>query len=105
LGQQNGTETVTLTVNQIAAHNHNATVTVKGSQRGDTDNPSGAAPGGGSGQQVYASSGPDGSTVMNAGMAAAAVSNAGGSQPHPNIQPYLCVNFIIALQGIFPSRN
>jgi microcystin-dependent protein len=30
---------------------------------------------------------------------------AGGNQPHSNIQPYLCINFIIALQGIFPSRS
>jgi microcystin-dependent protein len=35
----------------------------------------------------------------------AAVSNAGGSQPHQNMQPYLTLNFIVALQGIFPSRN
>jgi microcystin-dependent protein len=34
-----------------------------------------------------------------------AVLNVGGSQPHTNLQPYLVLNFIIALQGIFPSRN
>jgi microcystin-dependent protein len=33
------------------------------------------------------------------------VTNVGGSQPHPNMQPYLVLNFCIALQGIFPSRN
>lgn len=38
-------------------------------------------------------------------MNAAAVSNAGGSQPHSNLMPSLCITFIIALQGIFPSRN
>ena len=38
-------------------------------------------------------------------MAAGAVSNTGGSQPHNNMMPYLVLNFIIALQGIFPSRN
>ena len=38
-------------------------------------------------------------------MAPAAVSNVGGSQPHDNMQPYLCLNAIVALQGIFPSRN
>jgi microcystin-dependent protein len=38
---------------------------------------------------------------MNAGI----VSQAGGSQPHPNMQPYLVVNFVIALVGVFPSRN
>lgn len=40
-------------------------------------------------------------TALNPG----AVSNAGGSQPHPNMMPYLTLNFCIALQGIFPSRN
>jgi microcystin-dependent protein len=33
------------------------------------------------------------------------VTSVGGSQPHNNMMPYLCLNFIIALQGIFPSRN
>ena len=35
----------------------------------------------------------------------AAIGNAGGSQAHDNFQPYLVINFVIALQGIFPSRN
>ena len=38
-------------------------------------------------------------------MKAAAVASTGGSQPHENRQPYLAINFIIALQGVFPSRN
>jgi microcystin-dependent protein len=38
-------------------------------------------------------------------MAASAVSSVGGSQPHNNMMPYLVLNFIIALQGIFPSKN
>ena len=38
-------------------------------------------------------------------MAAAAIGNAGESQPHPNMQPYLVVNYCIALQGVFPSRS
>ena len=44
---------------------------------------------------------PDTNTVMNADM----LGGAGGSQPHGNIQPYLAVNFCIALTGIFPPRN
>jgi microcystin-dependent protein len=44
---------------------------------------------------------PDASTVMNADM----LGDAGGSQPHGNIQPYLAVNFCIVLSGIFPSRS
>jgi microcystin-dependent protein len=45
---------------------------------------------------------PSGAAVA---LAANLVSNVGGSQPHENRQPYLVLNFIIALQGIFPSRN
>lgn len=51
----------------------------------------------------------DGNAVFNssggASMAAAAIGNTGGSQPHSNMQPYLVVNYCIAVQGIFPSRN
>ena len=43
-------------------------------------------------------------TAPNVGMAAQAVSNVGGSQAHDNMQPYLCLNFIISLFGIFPSQ-
>lgn len=45
------------------------------------------------------------SSQANASMGPTTVAPIGGSQPHPNLQPYLVVNFIIALQGIFPSRN
>jgi microcystin-dependent protein len=38
-------------------------------------------------------------------MAPNAVSSAGGSQPHDNMQPYLCISFIIALEGIFPTQG
>ncbi len=44
-------------------------------------------------------------TTMNANASQVTVGAAGGSQPHNNMQPYLGVNYIIALQGIFPSRN
>jgi microcystin-dependent protein len=43
--------------------------------------------------------------VANGAMASAAIGSAGSSQPHNNLQPYLVLNFIIALAGIFPSRN
>jgi len=38
-------------------------------------------------------------------MSPSTIAPSGGSQPHENMQPYLCVNFIIALEGVFPSRN
>ena len=51
------------------------------------------------GANIYNSSGPN--STLNAG----GVAPSGGSQPHENMSPYLVLNFIIALQGIFPSRN
>jgi microcystin-dependent protein len=44
-------------------------------------------------------------SAANAQMAPNAIGLTGGGQPHPNMQPYLCVSFIIALQGIFPPRS
>ena len=46
-----------------------------------------------------------GTGAPNLAMSPAGITNAGGSQPHPNMQPFLALNFCIALQGIYPSRN
>jgi len=95
LGQVGGTETVTLTQNQMPQHNHSVNAS---SAPGTGGRPGGAvlarAP-----DDVYAASS-DGTTML-----ANMVGTAGGSQPHSNIQPYVVVTFCIALQGIFPSRN
>jgi microcystin-dependent protein len=99
LGQKGGEATVILNVNQIPAHNHNAVIeAVSPIPRGDAGpDPTNAynAQGG-----VYANG-------KNAKMAADSVSvgSTGGSQPHDNMQPYQSVNYIIALDGIYPSRN
>jgi microcystin-dependent protein len=101
LGQAGGTESVTLTTAQIPAHNH---LLAANSSAGDQSSPLGnfpAAvndPGAGSQSNGY-------SATSNGTMAGTASTPAGGSQPHTNIEPFLCVNFIIALEGIFPSRN
>lgn len=107
LGEVTGTENVTLVQTQIPAHTHTVTIAIGANAAPQTgvDNPSDAVPAGGSGQNVYASGPPDGATKMNALMATATVGIAGGSQPHDNLQPLLCISFCIALQGIFPSRN
>lgn len=93
LGQSAGTETVTLTQSQMPAHGHVVTA-----NNGDAtaSRPANRFPAGGG---AYADSG-DG-TTMNPTV----VATTGGSQPHNNIQPYLALNFCIALVGIFPSRN
>jgi microcystin-dependent protein len=96
MGQVAGTETITLTSQQMPQHNH--TVNVVGSG-GNSDSPKTSVPAKTS-SPSYSTSAPDGST-MNPNM----ISFAGNSQPFPIMQPYLTVNFCIAMQGIFPSRN
>jgi microcystin-dependent protein len=93
LGQRSGVETVTLTAAQIAPHTH----PMRGnSGEGEEASPLNGVPANSGDNDLYA----PGSNV-NMGTTA---QNSGG-QAHPNIQPFLCVNFIIALQGLFPSRN
>ncbi len=91
-GQKAGTETVTLTVGEIPAHSH--TARCFSGDPSDTTPVNGVPAAGGS----Y-------SLTADSNMAAAMIQPAGGNQPHPNMQPYLVVNWIIALQGIFPSRS
>jgi microcystin-dependent protein len=91
-GQVGGAENVTLTNNQ-AGHGH----AVKATATATTNTAAGNFPAT-AGSNIYGGS-PD--TTMNASI----VGPAGGSQPHSNLQPYLVVNYVIALTGIFPSRN
>lgn len=95
IGQVGGVETVILNQNQMPQHSHSVGAT---SAPGTGGRPAGAVPARAA-DEVYGAS-TDGTT-----MSAAMIGNAGGNQPHTNIQPYLTVNFCIALQGIFPSRN
>jgi len=96
LGQAAGVESVTLTVNQIPIHAHS--VTSEGTNAGTQPTPAGnffAA----AGVQLYAAAANAVPVAMRAGL----VGPTGGSQPHENFQPYLCMNFIISLFGIFPT--
>jgi microcystin-dependent protein len=89
----------TLSLAEIPSHTH----TLSGvAATGTTSNPAGnyLAQTDSTVGNVY---GPPGNPAIN--MAAASVSNAGNSQPHNNLMPYLTVGFIIALQGMFPSKN
>lgn len=105
MGQMGGEEKVTLTVAQIAQHNH--TVGVK-DDIGNVGDPTNAVL-----AEVNTSADPRQPKLMTLysnqpptkTMAPSAVSMTGANQPHTNIQPYLCVNFIIALVGIYPSRS
>ena len=96
VGETGGSESVTLNVAQIPAHNHVANANGgPGNQYGATNNFWAADAAGG---KEYAAAG-------NAQMAADALAPAGGGGPHNNLQPYLAVNYCIALTGIYPSRN
>lgn len=102
LGEQAGTFNHTLTMNQMPAHSHIPTIAVGVSaSTGNTGNPAGAvvaqAPANFYAPAANATEAFAGSNV--------AISSAGGSQPFDKMMPYLGMNFVIALEGIFPSRN
>lgn len=94
LAEAGGVENVTLSIAQIPVHTHTALATVNQNTA--------ALPGGN-----FLASGPDIYEENTAGNLTmfSALSAAGGSQPHDNFQPYLCLDFIISLFGIFPSQT
>jgi microcystin-dependent protein len=94
LAETGGAEEITLTVNQIPAHSHPLLGTTTAAA---TPNTAGALPATGVLSELYFGDPPDSNASPSA------VSATGGSQPHTNFQPYLCVNFILSLFGIFPS--
>ncbi|MDB5712189.1 MAG: Tail Collar domain protein [Sphingomonas bacterium] len=103
VGQESGTESVTLSVNEMPQHTHAVTAS---SADATATTPTGAVPARPSAATVgylYLSSAATGAT--DAPPAAAAISVVGGSQPHDNMAPSLVLNYIIALEGVFPSRN
>jgi microcystin-dependent protein len=96
LAETGGAEEITLTVNQIPAHSH----PLLGANTVANDpNPQSNLLSESSIVSLYQSVAP------GASMAANAITATGGSQPHTNFQPYLCINFIISLFGIFPSQT
>jgi len=99
IGQNAGSETAAVSVSALPSHDH--------AMQGSTDvaadtSPAGNVPGTGAGSNLYDI--PAAADVVAMDVDAAGPSG-GAGQNHNNIMPYLCVNFIIALTGIFPSRN
>lgn len=88
-----GTESVTLTTQQIPVHNH----ALLASGSGATTQTPGGNVAAVAAAQVYSSA------SSPAQMNAQSIMPVGGSQPHENCQPFLCINYIISLFGIFPS--
>jgi microcystin-dependent protein len=99
IGEASGSETVTLIGQQIPNHNHPAPATTQGasspSPQGGifaattTNNELYAAPGAGPAAQLTPQT----------------IGNSGGNQPHDNMMPFLVINFIIALEGVYPTQN
>jgi microcystin-dependent protein len=93
LAETGGAEQITLTVNQIAAHSHPLIATASvANQSSPTNN----VPAQSTAADLYIED------TAAASLASTAITPVGGSQPHTNFQPYLCINFIISLFGIFP---
>ncbi|MEM1204440.1 MAG: tail fiber protein [Acidobacteriota bacterium] len=96
LGAKGGAENVTLTVNQLPSHTH----PFHGSQgNGLLPDPAGNVVAGSAVLEPY-----EEETPMQA-MASTAITPVGGSRSHTNLMPFLCINYIIALFGIYPSRH
>lgn len=117
-GESAGSESVTLITTQLPAHNHtfvNGASTLTGSaEKATLQTPAAgsrlarAVDGSAAGAlpRIYVPSSTTGATVeLGTVNVAGTITPTGGNLPHPNMQPYLVLNFCIALQGIFPARN
>ena len=96
LGSKGGSEKETLTTNQLASHTHEFMANTTTADSGDPTNRVLAAV---SGFNLYRAD------IQDVSLAQGEIHNAGGSQSHTNLMPTLCVHFIIALVGIYPSRH
>jgi Microcystin-dependent protein len=96
LAEQGGVEEVTLTINQIPQHSH---ALLASGDLGNQLNTTGNLISNSQGAIPYLED------VPTLNMRSSALTPVGGSQPHTNFQPYLCINFIISLFGVFPSQT
>jgi microcystin-dependent protein len=99
IGEMAGVESVTLTTQQIPIHTHQLLATLNQG----TQNP--PSPSVTLAQMASQNAFPYGSDNPPATLNASSITPAGGSQPHENVQPFLCINFIISLFGVFPSQT
>lgn len=96
MGQSAGTESVTLTQQQLPAHNHPV---IANSNGGTSGNPQNNIVAGSTTTQPYSQG------AISNQLGNQSITPTGGSQPHDNMMPYLCINFIISLYGIYPSQS
>ena len=115
LGQRSGQETHTLNITEMPSHTHNA-ISNSSHLKLSTDNAANETPNAGDvpavahypaglTTQKVKSFGPPSNTVDGQSIAPPIISNNGGNLSHNNMQPWLAINFVIAIVGIFPSRN
>jgi len=97
MGEVTGAETTTLLTSQMPMHNHLVNVNTGGGTQ--------ASPGNGFPAVESTGTSLNYAPSANGNLHPTAITTAGGNQPFSILQPLLCVNFVIALQGIFPSRN
>lgn len=96
LGSRAGAERVTVTTNQLPTHTHPMEVSADISTSSNPGSNVTARP---TGVDLYVDDAPD------TDLSSSAITTVGGGQQHDNVMPFLAINFIIALSGIFPSRN
>jgi microcystin-dependent protein len=96
LGEMAGTEQETLTTQQMPSHTHPFTVSTSAGTQND---PAGAVVAASPSVTLFIQDAVDTAAAANS------ITPTGGSQPHENTQPFLCINFIISLFGIFPSQT
>jgi microcystin-dependent protein len=98
IGEMAGVEQVTVTTQQLPTHNH----VPNASNSGGSDSPTGNVWGTTATGKCYIAPGsPAAPQTMNV----ATIGISGGSQPHENMMPFLCINYIISLFGVFPNQN
>ena len=120
MGQEGGAEQVTLTQQELPVHGHNTTLNLDvdansslkavGGPGSAASSASGNAPA--DGNPIYKPGSPNVdmnaeavTTTVDTNGSSVTVENAGGSQPHANMQPFTVINFVIALTGIYPARD
>jgi microcystin-dependent protein len=96
MGQTGGAENVTVTQNQYPVHSHTL---LASANPGSSSSPTGNVAGGFT--DAYSASAPTSAIALNP----LSLPSSGGSQPHENLQPYLVLNWVISLFGVFPSQN
>jgi len=103
MGDMEGVESVTITLNNMPAHSHNVSIQVNGNNSGgsSTTAPNQFPAGTGDGTNAYNNS----TNATMAGATVSALANAGAGLPFSNLQPYLVMNYCIAMAGQFPTRS